>query len=216
MEIILSLLLDCILKKWNQDELTLTSAKAFLSGSTFFLVLVVYGVAFLPSAIVGSRCIGFTVSMVIMFLLANNLYLRMLRRVQEIVGKYKQGMPLPPAIKEEIQVILKVCDIGKGELPIAESGVVFLSGLVGAFISILIQSNQETVGGVGTVFSDGYLICCVALGIYAIIQMVLYPLHKFYIILSAELNFILSTTPSSRTVSAVIDGKDVHSFEFKD
>ena len=216
MEKILSLLLDCILKKWDQDELTLTSSKAFLSGSTFFLVFVVYGIAFLPSAIIGSRWLGFVVSMAIMFLLATNLYLGMLRRVQEVVEKYRQEIPLPPAMREEIQFILKVCDIGKGELPIAEAGVIFLAGLVGTFISILFQSNQEAVDVVGAVFSDGYLICCVLLGIYAIIQMILYPFHKFYILLSAELKFILATVPSSQTGSAVIDGKNVHSFEFKD
>ena len=215
MEKMLSFLLDCILKKWDQDELTLTSSKEFLSWPTFFLVLAVYGVAFLPSAIIGDRFIGFAVSMVIMFLLTTNLYLGMLRRVQEIVEKYKQEMTLSSAIREEIQLILKVCDIGKGELPIAESGAAVLSVLVGTFVSILIQSNQEIFDVVGAVFSDDYLICCVALGFYAIIQMIFYPLHKFYIILSAELNFILSTTPSSRTVSVIIDGKDVHSVEFE-
>lgn len=215
MDKILSWLLDCILKNWEQDELTLTSSKAFLSGSTGSLIVVVYGIAFLPSVIIGNRFIGFFLSMAIVLFLTTKLYLGMLKRVQEKIGKYKRETVLSPSIREEIQLILKVCDIGKGELPIAESGAAVLSVLVGTFVSILIQSDQEIFDVVGAVFSDDYLICCVALGFYAIIQMIFYPLHKFYIILSAELNFILSTTPSSRKVSVIIDGKDVHSVEFE-
>lgn len=209
------LMLKCILDKWDEDEIS--SEYTPVSGLRILILIIVSVCSIIPPILtmyLQGECIGkpiyhiiaFGVSAVIVLLCANKTYSQMLKYVKAIAQGCEKHANVPSA-RFYLQYVLKVCEIGKEEMPIAEAIVSVFLGGIGGFFSFLLFDNAACFEKMSL-----YLIF---LAISSSFLVVFSPLHKFYILLSAELKSIISTTSSPWKVSVIVNGKNTYELEIK-